>query len=104
MKLSRELRVGLGEDLVEDVSIGVMGFVGATEFKGEFTGGSDEGDFAGLKDETFVSTGHTDDLVVRDRDHGFLFDDKALVVEDDAPVGDANEAGATAFAIENGID
>src|SRR3989304_2796597 len=104
MKLSRKLRISLAENLVEDVGIGVVGFIGAAEFEGEFTGGGDLGYFAGLKDQPFIGPGHPDALVLGDGDHRLFLDDKPLVVEDNSPVGDADKTGAASLAIENGID
>lgn len=92
------------EDLAHDVGIGFVGFVGTAEFKGEATGGGDQGDFGSFEDDALVDGGDADDLVVGDGDHGFLFEEDALVVEDDSAVGDADKAGAASFAVEDGID
>lgn len=46
--------MGLVENLAQDVAIGPMGFICAAKFKGEFTGGGDEDDFAGLENHAFI--------------------------------------------------
>ncbi len=79
-----------------------MGFVAAAELEGKLAGSGDEGDFAAGEDHTFIGGGDTNDLVVRDGDHRFLLEQDALVVEDQAAIGETDEAGPAAFAVQDG--
>jgi len=73
----------LSEDLLENISVGCMDLITTTKFEREFASSSNQNDFAGLENQTFICTSHADDLVVWDRNHGFIFDDKStLVIED----------------------
>lgn len=93
----------LVHDLVHNKTIGPMGFFGAPKFEGKAARGSDENQFAGLKDDAFISRGNCNDLMIGNRDHGFLLEKESLVIQDDTLIGDTDKTGTGAFAIVNGV-
>lgn len=92
----------LRKNLIHDVAIYPVSFIGSAEFEDKSTGRGDQDDLAGLEDHAFICGRNADHLVVRDGDHGLFLCECSLIIENNAAVGDADEASASTFAVIHG--
>ncbi len=101
----------LGQQVLHDDVVGQVGLVPAAELEllGLKAYGADDqlvGDQeAPLDKKTLVVlAAHGGDAAVRDADHRLPALEELLVVEDEALIGEAQEAGAAAFKVKDGPD